>query len=113
MTTVNGKVLNYNTLEVVPGATVSLMFGNVVLKTVAARNDGTFSISTSSTPDSILISSVGYESRQFGFDEYSDFWTFFLYPSVKTESEVIVKATRSLIMLGLLAALLIMSQQKR
>lgn len=114
MTTVNGKVLNYNNpSEVIPGASVSLMAGNVVLKTVAANNDGTFSISSTGNADSVIITSVGYESRRFDLDAYIDFWTFFLFPSVKTEGGVTVTATRSLLMFGLLVGLVILSQQKK
>lgn len=114
--TITGKVLNWNTYEPVPGATVALVAGNVTLATVAAKNDGTFEISTNGVPDNLLISSVGYETRAFGVAEYEEFWTFFLQPSYKTEGEVTVTAVKA-VGIGWIAflviALLIASKKRK
>jgi len=117
MTTITGRVLNWVTIEPVPGATVELWAGNLKLKSAAADSEGIFNLSTTAVPDSLQITSVGYISRRFGFAEYENFWTFFLQPNIKDIEGATVYATLKktnwwpLAMIGLL--LLISKKKKR
>jgi len=116
MTSISGRVLNWNTIEPVPGATVELWAGNVRLTSAAANNEGTFSLSTNGVPDSLKISSAGYITRQFGFAEYESFWTFFLQPNYREGETPVVYATlkkKSLLPIALLFLLLGIAAKKK
>lgn len=106
--------MNWDNYEPVPGATVELWAGNVRLNAVAANNEGLFSISTNAVPDSLKITSAGYESRIFGFAEYEDFWTFFIKPIYREGETPVVYATIKKSNVGLIAiALLLLLAAKK
>lgn len=116
MTSISGRVLNWDTIEPVPGATVELWAGNVLLKSAAASADGLFQLSTTAVPDSLKISSAGYTTRIFGFAEYESFWTFFIKPNYVEGETPVVYATlkkSKLLPLALIGLLLLMASKKK
>ena len=116
MTSISGRVLNWDSIEPVPFATVSLMAGNITLVSGAANNEGLFSLSTSAVPDSLLITAAGYESRKFGFAEYESFWTFFIKPIYREGETPVVYATlkkKSWLPIALFGLLLLMASKKK
>ena len=116
MTSISGRVLDWVTIEPLPGATVSLLAGNITLTSGAADREGIFNLSTSAVPDSLKIESVGYTTRIFGFAEYESFWTFFLQPTFREGETATVYATlkkTSWLPLLAIGLLLLMAKKKR
>ena len=116
MTTISGRVLNWDTIEPVPGATVELWAGNLLLKSVAADNEGIFQLSTTAVPDSLKISSAGFTTRIFGFAEYESFWTFFIKPFYREGETPVVYATlkkSKLLPIALFGLLLLIASKKK
>jgi len=116
MTSISGRVLNWDTIEPVPGATVELWAGNLLLTAAAANNEGIFSLSTNAVPDSLKISSAGFTTRIFGFAEYESFWTFFIKPNYREGEPVVVTATlkkNSLLPLAMLLLLVLAAKKKK
>jgi hypothetical protein len=116
MTTISGRVLDWATVEPLPGATVSLMAGNLTLRSIAADREGLFTLSTTAVPDSMKIESVGYTTRIFGFAEYESFWTFFLQPAYKEGETATVYSTlkkSSWLPVAMFALLLLMAKKKK
>jgi hypothetical protein len=116
MTSISGRVLNWDSIEPVPGATVELWAGNLLLTSAAANNEGLFSLSTNGVPDSLKISSAGFTTRIFGFAEYESFWTFFIKPFYKEGGTPVVYATlkkTSLLPIALLLLLALAVKKKK
>lgn len=93
MTSITGRVLNWDTTEPVAGATVSLFAGNLLLSRGAADSEGVFALNTTGVPDSLEISSAGFTTRRFSWAEYESFWTFFLRPYYREGETAVVHST--------------------
>lgn len=115
MTTISGRILSLGNSQPVPGATVSLMSGTTVLNSVAAGSDGQFVISSDGVPDSLQVSSVGFNPRRFSLAEYQEYYIFYLEPKTTELPEVVITTTKknnTALWLGL-AVLLLLTIKKR
>ena len=63
--TIAGKIIDGATKLPLPGATVSLLSGNIQLVATAADGLGNFSLNTLHTPTDLQVSSVGYKTAVF------------------------------------------------
>jgi hypothetical protein len=87
---VNGKAIDDTTGAPIPGATVSLLTGNINLKSIAADDNGNFSIASDGPADNLLITSVGYQPTSFVLPAYINKTVFPLAIANSTEPTVIV-----------------------
>lgn len=62
---VTGKIVDADTQEGIAGATVELWTGNIMLKRLAANDQGIFTATVASTPDRITVSSASYIDKSF------------------------------------------------
>jgi hypothetical protein len=91
--TIYGKVLDNDTRQPVPGATVTLWKNNIKVAAVAASVDGDFSISPPAgiiIPDQLGISSVGYIEKFYPIAEASGTSHFLLIRDIKELPPVVV-----------------------
>lgn len=88
--TITGRAIDKETGKPIPKATAALRNGFVTLAASAANDDGIFTVSTNQAPDSILLTSVGYEGQFWPLPEYSDTTLFSLPKFVKPMDEVII-----------------------
>jgi hypothetical protein len=89
--TINGKIIDDKTGQPVPRATIALLNSNVQLISNAADDNGNFSISTSQVPDSLLVSSVGYQATFWPLPQYQSNTVFDLPISNDPLSTVIIQ----------------------
>ncbi len=61
--TLYGKVIDSETNAPLPGATVTLRNGTVMLTNAIASSEGVFYLNTSQYPDALSITHVGYEPQ--------------------------------------------------
>lgn|SRR5574341_250382 len=62
---ITGKIIDADTQEGISGATVELWTGDIMLKRLAANDQGIFTAIISSTPDKITVSSASYADKSF------------------------------------------------
>ncbi len=86
-----GTVIDSTDNKPLPGATVELWYGNVMLNRVAAGNYGIFSVVTASSPDTIKISHAGYKPGSFSYSMNRD-TTYSLYRNIVEGENVIIKS---------------------
>ncbi len=60
-----GTVRDSDDNKPLPGATVEMWYGNIMLNRVAAGNYGIFNITTASSPDAIKVTHAGYKPGSF------------------------------------------------
>ena len=110
---VSGQVIDNATGDPVPGATVELWFGNVMLNRSAANSNGFFSVESSSSPNSVRISSASYLPGSFSYPTSNK--VFELVRNVKEGEPVIVtsilKGSKGWLWLGLLV-LVVLSKKR-
>lgn len=79
---VQGKIVDVNSGDPVSGATVELWTGNIMLNRGAANENGIFSVSTSSSPDKLKITSASYKPADFGINDATSTMLFELEPNI-------------------------------
>lgn len=89
--TINGKVIDDQTGQPIPRATISLLSGNVNLKSISADDSGNFSITTTQNPDSLLITSVGYQGTYWPLPKYESTSIFDLPVSTDPLDTIVVE----------------------
>lgn len=87
-----GRIIDADTDTGVPSATIELWTDNIMLKRAIADSKGSFTIETASTPDTLKVSSAGYESASWPFNDVADDSLFPLDKFVKEEGNVTVEA---------------------
>lgn len=107
-----GTVIDADTNEGVPGATVELWYGNVMLARTIANAVGSFSISSASVPDRVKITSASYKTGDYSYQAVMDDSFLPIQKNIVEGEPVIVTAMRkkgaaAMLMLGLLAVLLL------
>lgn len=65
--TINGRVVDLDTGGSLPGATVEAWTGSLMLARTAADSNGFFSLSFSSSPDRIIVTSASYKGGVFSY----------------------------------------------
>lgn len=90
-----GRVVDYETSDGVPSATVELWTDNVMLQRTIANKNGDFDIGTGSTPDVVRLSSAGYQAVDYPYDQVSDDSLFPIEKFIKEEEEVTITSHRT------------------
>lgn len=90
--TISGKIKNSTTQEVVPAVSVQLKGSTLG---TFSDNDGNFKISVSQLPATLLITSVGFETKEVTVSDANASVEIDLVPSSSIGQEVVVSATRS------------------
>lgn len=90
----SGQVIDIETNEGIPAATIELWFNNVLLSRTIANGHGMFSFDVNGTPDQIRITSASYNSAAFPFDQVADDSYLPLERRVVEGENVIVTAIR-------------------
>ena len=67
-----GTVIDADTNEGVPSATVELWYGNVMLARTVASATGVFSIESASVPDRVKITSASYKPQDYSYQQVMD-----------------------------------------
>lgn len=114
---VTGKIIDTDNGAAVPGATVELWTGNVMLKRGAAGGDGSFSLSVSSTPDKVKVSSASYITKDFFVFDVTKPLTFPMQKNIVEGEPVVVtatvaKPTKTFYIIAALLVALVLSQKK-
>lgn len=68
----SGQIIDADTNEGVPSATVELWYGNVMLARTIANSTGTFSIESASVPDRVKITSASYRPQEYSYQQVMD-----------------------------------------
>jgi hypothetical protein len=94
--TIYGKVIDSETRAAIPGATVALYAGNLRLAAVAATGTGEFTLTISDTsrPDKLLITSVGYLEKSIDPLSAAGTTVFMLERDVKELPPVVIYPTK-------------------
>ncbi len=115
MTVFTGQVTDAETGNGIPSATIEAWVGNLLLVRSAANGNGDFAVSTSSTPDTIKVTSVGYEAASYPFSPGME-TMIPLNRAVKEEGNVTVTSHKLspgiLVGLGFLLLLLLGSKKR-
>lgn len=103
-----GTVIDAETNEGVPSATVELWYGNVMLARAAANGAGVFSIESASIPDQVRITSASYKPQVYSYQQVMDDSYLPIQKNIVEEDPVIVTAVKKhpglalLLLLGVL-----------
>lgn len=89
-----GTIVDEQTGQGIPGATVALWSRGVRIAAVAANDSGEFTIDAFSTPDALIASSIGYYETQWPMPDYDEQSTFELQRNEKQLEEVVIESTR-------------------
>lgn len=113
---IKGKVIESFSGDPVPGATVELWFSNVLLRRVAADNNGSFFVKSSSSPDRIIVTSATTKPETFTDTFDRPFYE--VDRNVKEEPEIIIKSIikkdhTTLLIIGAIAFLLLLAENKK
>ena len=111
---ITAKVIDNETRDPLPGATVALYAGNVRLNQVAADANGAFLIDTDGTPDRITVTNASYLGRSWKLPDYAGLYVFELSRNYATGPGVTVTAGRIpkwVFPVGLLALLLLIKKK--
>lgn len=102
-----GRVIDTETGEPVPGATVELWAGDLMLLRGAADQSGFYSLVTQSTPDTIRISSASYIPQETAVNNSGAVVVYELQKNIVEGEPVIVTAKIKKPVLWLAAALVV------
>jgi hypothetical protein len=91
-TTISGRIKNLTTQEFVPAVSVQVKGSSLGTFT---DNDGNFKISVPQLPVTLVVTSVGFETREIAVDNATASVDIDLTPSSSLGQEVVVSATRS------------------
>jgi outer membrane receptor for ferrienterochelin and colicin len=91
-TTISGRIKNLTTQEFVPAVSVQVKGSSLGTFT---DNDGNFKISVPQLPVTLVVTSVGFETREIAVDNATASVDIELTPSSSLGQEVVVSATRS------------------
>lgn len=110
-----GTVIDADTNEGVPSATVELWYGNVMLARSVANAAGLFSIESASVPDRVKITSASYKPQEYNYQQVMDDSYLPIQKNVAEGEPVIVTAIRKHpqgALLLLLLGVLILNRKK-
>jgi len=65
--TLTGHVVDRDTKDPLPGATVELWYDTVMLARSAADNNGYFSITSTASPDNLVVTHTSYKKATFSY----------------------------------------------
>lgn len=111
--TLTGQIIDADSYAPLPGATVELWFGNVMLARVAANGNGVFVIASQSTPDRVTVTSASYLPASFPYAQAVDDSLFALEKKIAEGEEVIVTAVLKKHGWWILPVLFLLLTQKR
>lgn len=112
---ITGRVFDETSGNYVPGATVEAWNGSIMLSRVATNDSGYFKISTTTTPDAIVITHATYLPSRF-----TDFLTRSTFPVIRSIVQeggvfiksIIPKSGNGLLLVGLLAVFLLLTKKR-
>lgn len=90
----SGQVIDIDTSEGVPSATIELWYNNVLLSRTAANGNGFFSFDITGMPDQVRITSASYKSASYPFDQVADDSYLPIEKNIAEGDNVIVTAIR-------------------
>lgn len=111
-----GHVVDRDSKDPLPGATVELWYDNLMLSRSAADNNGYFSISSASSPDNIVITNASYKKATFPYMDSLRLTVFPVERNIVEGEAVIVKnklkGNTVRIVAGLVFLLLLLSKKR-
>lgn len=112
----SGQIIDAETSEGVPSATVELWYGNVMLARVVANSKGLFSIESASVPDRVRITSASYKPQDYSYQQVMDDSFLPIEKNIVEGEPVIVTAMKKnpMVALGIgLLLLVLLNNEKR
>lgn len=90
----SAQVIDLDTMEAVPNATVELWYNNILLRRILASKNGSFAFDVTAIPDQVRVSSASYKPASFPFSQVQDDSYLPMEKNIVEGENVIVTAVR-------------------